>query len=129
MNRLLSLLLACLVVPAVGPQPRPDFDLLIRGGMLVDGSGGKPVRADVAVRDGRITRVGRMEKASAAQVIDATGLFVAPGFIGVHACGRCGEGRAPRTSRVSATAIVAGNCGLGPRHRSRRGYQAVRDLQ
>jgi N-acyl-D-amino-acid deacylase len=113
MTRFPILLLACFLAAALGPQPRPDFDLLIRGGMLVDGSGAKPVRADVAVRDGRIARVGRIEKASAAQVIEATGLFVAPGFIDVHThADEVAENpRAENFARMGVTTIVAGNCG------------------
>lgn len=60
-----------------------EFDLLIRGGRIVDGSGNPWCYGDIAVKGDRIAGVGRVE-GSAARVIDATGLAVAPGFIDMH---------------------------------------------
>ncbi|MGH9314896.1 MAG: N-acyl-D-amino-acid deacylase family protein [Vicinamibacterales bacterium] len=67
-------------------QPAP-FDLLVRGGTVVDGMGAPRFRADVAVRGDRIVRVARdgIQPADARQVLDAGGLVVAPGFIDHHA--------------------------------------------
>lgn len=62
---------------------RPDFDLLIRGGRLVDGTGNPWVAGDLAVRDGRIVAVGH-PRGTAVRTIDATGMIVAPGFIDIH---------------------------------------------
>ena len=59
----------------------PEYDLLVKGGRVVDGSGAPWFSADVAVRNGRIAAVGRLEGAKARRTIDATGLVVAPGFI------------------------------------------------
>lgn len=61
-----------------------DFDVLIKGGIVVDGSGAPPKRADVGIADGRIAALDRIDGAHAAHAIDATGLAVAPGFIDVH---------------------------------------------
>jgi N-acyl-D-amino-acid deacylase len=61
-----------------------DFDLLIRGGTVVDGSGSPPVVADVGVRGDRIVAVGALPDAAAAEVVDASGRIVSPGFIDVH---------------------------------------------
>ena len=58
--------------------------MLIKGGEVVDGSGGPRFRADLGMTDGRVAAVDRLDEASAAQVIDAHGLTVAPGFIDVH---------------------------------------------
>jgi N-acyl-D-aspartate/D-glutamate deacylase len=57
------------------------YELLLRGGRVVDGSGAPWYIADVAIRDGRIAAIGRLADAEADQVIDAAGLVVAPGFI------------------------------------------------
>ena len=67
--------------PAAGG---PEYDLLIRGGLVVDGSGRPAFRADVAVRGDRIAAVGHLEGARARRVVDATGRVVAPGFINAH---------------------------------------------
>jgi len=56
-----------------------EFDLLIRGGTVVDGTGAPRAAADVAVRDGVIVDVGRVDGAQARETIDADGLLVTPG--------------------------------------------------
>ena len=61
-----------------------DFDLIVRGGSLHDGNGSEPRTADVAVRDGLIVEVGRVD-GSAAREIDADGALVTPGFVDIHA--------------------------------------------
>ena len=60
------------------------FDVLIRGGRIVDGSGNPWFYGDVGIRGGQIAAVGRLANADATRVIDATGLVVAPGFIDLH---------------------------------------------
>jgi len=74
-----SLLLACAapLCQAAGPS----YDLIIRNGHLIDGSGSPWYAADVAVKEGRIAAIGALSHASATRVIDAHGLVVAPGFI------------------------------------------------
>jgi N-acyl-D-amino-acid deacylase len=62
----------------------PDFDVLIRGADVVDGTGAARARLDVAIAGDRIAAVDRLDDAQAGRVIDATGLVVAPGFIDVH---------------------------------------------
>lgn len=62
----------------------PDFDLLIRGGRVVDGTGNPSFLADVGIRDGRIAALGRLEGRTAARTIEAGGLVVAPGFVDIH---------------------------------------------
>ncbi len=62
-----------------------SYDLVIRGGVVVDGTGLARRRADVAVKDGRIARVGHVPDAeSATRTLDAGGLVVAPGIIDAH---------------------------------------------
>lgn len=64
--------------------PGQRFDLIVRGGEVVDGTGQAPRRADVGVTGDRITQVGDMSAETAGRIIDATGLIVAPGFIDVQ---------------------------------------------
>lgn len=61
------------------------YDVLIRNGRVLDGTGAPWTHADVAIRGERIVAVGRLANASARQIVDADGLFVAPGFIDGHA--------------------------------------------
>jgi N-acyl-D-amino-acid deacylase len=63
------------------------FDVVIRGGMVLDGTGGPAFRADVGLAGGRITVVGPLPCAEAATVVDATRRFVPPGFIDTHVHG------------------------------------------
>jgi len=100
-------LLACL--PPVWSQ---EFDLIIRHGRVVDGTGNPAFYADVAVRDGHIARIGRIE-GTARTEIDAAGLVVAPGFIDVHthADELADQPLAENFLRMGVTSIVVGNCG------------------
>jgi dihydroorotase/N-acyl-D-amino-acid deacylase len=62
----------------------PPYDLVIRGGRIIDGTGNPWFSGDVAIREGRIVEVGAIGDAAARRVIDAIGLVVAPGFIDLH---------------------------------------------
>jgi len=73
---------AALIWGAAGRQA--EFDMLIRNGRIVDGTGNPSFIGDVGLRDGRVASIGRLANASAARVIDATGLVVSPGFIDIH---------------------------------------------
>lgn len=75
--------LAFLVVPlmSLGAAAEPKFDVLIKDGKIVDGSGAPWYEADVGILDGKIVRIGNLGDKEATTVIDAAGLIVAPGFI------------------------------------------------
>ena len=89
----------------------------MRNGLVLDGLGHEPLRADIGVRDGRIACVGIMEAAEAQQVIDAAGQIVAPGFIDVHTHieknlpNGAAPFLAPNFARQGVTTIITGNCG------------------
>jgi N-acyl-D-aspartate/D-glutamate deacylase len=91
------------------------FDLVIRGGTVVDGTGGATFDADVAVKDGRIAQVGRVA-GSGHEEIDARGRIITPGFVDVHTHY---DGQATWDSRLQpsswhgVTTVVMGNCGVG----------------
>jgi N-acyl-D-amino-acid deacylase len=100
---------------------RPAFDLIIRNGTVLDGTGAPPRRADVGVLGERIRAVGPLDQAEAAASLDATGLMVAPGFIDVHshddqAVFQWATSEAKLSQGV--TSVVVGNCGisLAPLH-------------
>lgn len=61
-----------------------DFDLLIKNGLIVDGTGGDGYRADLGLKDERIAAIGNLREQSAYRIIDAEGLVVAPGFVDIH---------------------------------------------
>jgi len=83
MRRWLNLVVA-LLVASVSLAQDFDFDIIIHGGRVLDGTGNPWYPADLGIQDGRIEAVGRLEEMSARVVLDAEGLYVAPGFIDTH---------------------------------------------
>lgn len=82
MRKLFSLLAVLLFAVAVAPaQPGAAFDAIIRGGTVYDGTGRRPVKADIGIKDDKVAKIGDLRRAKAALVIDAKGMAVAPGFI------------------------------------------------
>jgi N-acyl-D-amino-acid deacylase len=100
--------------------PHMDLDLVIRGGMLADGTGRARYRADVGVARGRIAAIAVPGQLAAGRSLDATGLVVAPGFIDLHSHSDWVLPH-PEHDAILApllaqgvTTIVAGNCGISP---------------
>ncbi len=91
------------------------YDLIVRGGTLVDGSGAEPYAADVAIRGTRVAAVGRIRERGREE-IDARGLVVTPGFVDIHTHY---DGQVTWESRLvpsafhGVTTVVMGNCGVG----------------
>src|SRR5437868_512235 len=97
------------------PNVAPRHDLVVRGGMLADGTGAPLLAADVAVDDGRIAVVGRVE-GSGRREIDARGRLVTPGFVDIHTHydGQAiWDDRLAPSSWHGVTTAVIGNCGVG----------------
>ena len=90
-----------------------SYDLVITNARIVDGSGNPWFRADVAIKDGRIARVGRVAPSEASQSIDAKGQILAPGFIDVHTHVESiyNLPAAENFVRMGVTSLVTGNCG------------------
>jgi N-acyl-D-amino-acid deacylase len=80
MRPLLWLLLLVLAPQTLAAQT-PQFDLLVRNGHIIDGTGSPWYAGDIGIHDGHIAAIGRLAEASAKDTIDAAGLVVAPGFI------------------------------------------------
>jgi len=91
------------------------YDLLIRNGTVIDGTRALRFEADVAVRDGRIAAIGKLDQARADSELDASGRIVAPGFIDAHTHDDrlllSSPDMAPKASQ-GVTTVVAGNCGV-----------------
>ncbi|WP_337185255.1 amidohydrolase family protein [Phenylobacterium sp.] len=113
------------------------YELIIRGGTVVDGTGAPAQVADIAIADGRIAKVGDLQGAEAGRVIDARGLIVAPGVIDLHThydAPMHWDPYATSSSWHGTTSVVAGNCGFGyapcrPEHRDQYMWMMVNTEQ
>lgn len=92
------------------------MDLLIKGGLIVDGTGAKPYYADIAVDRDRITAIGHFDEREARKVADASGLLVTPGLIDGHTHSELSilkNRQYPNALYQGVSTIVTGQCGLG----------------
>jgi N-acyl-D-amino-acid deacylase len=108
MYRILFLL--CLSVVAHAQT----YDLVITNGKIVDGTGNQWFYGDVGIKDGKILRVGKIDRREASKVVDAAGMIVAPGFIDVHTHIEGNDLKVPTAGNFvldGVTSVVTGNCG------------------
>ena len=94
----------------------PEYDLIIKDGMVIDGTRMPRFRADIGIKNGRIARIGRLRASDAAKSVDAFGHIVAPGFVDLHTHYDAQLFWDPYCSISSwhgVTSIVIGNCGFG----------------
>jgi N-acyl-D-amino-acid deacylase len=130
MGRVLIVLTASFLMasPAATQESAP-FDVLIVGGRVLDGTGNPWFRADIGIRDGRISAVGMLEGSRAHRLIDASGSYIAPGFIDIHSHADDGSARiggatirtddvrrkaAPNVVSQGVTTVVVNHDGRSP---------------
>ncbi len=107
--------LLALLLPSFGNSQ--DYDLIIRGGKVVDGSGNPWYYADIAIKNDRIAEIGQLSNHEAKRVIDAHGLVVAPGFIDPHTHALRGIFEVPNAESAllqGVTTLTEGNDGSSP---------------
>ena len=116
MRKLSTVILAAIVLSAFTPfysQSPEQFDLVITNARIIDGTGNPWFRGSIAVRNGRIAKVGWFNTSGAKETIDAGGNIVAPGFIDVHAHSEniFEQPKAENFVRMGVTTLITGNCG------------------
>ncbi len=92
-----------------------SYDVVIKNGTVVDGTGAKRYQADVAIANGKIAEIGKVTE-GAKRTIEAHGLVVAPGFVDPHThydAQICWDGAVTPSSWHGVTSVVMGNCGVG----------------
>ena len=116
--RVHSFLLAIVILLSSTPvsfaqSPNEKYDLVIINARIIDGTGNPWFRGSVAIKDGKIAKVGRFDRAETKFVIDAKNQIVAPGFIDVHTHVEdvFGNPAAENFIRMGVTSLVTGNCG------------------
>src|SRR5438045_3335185 len=110
----MRLILPCLLAFSTLLGRAADYDVLIRNARVVDGTGNPWYKADVAIKSGRIARVGALPSATADPVIAGAGRVLTPGFIDVHTHIERAifiDPRADAFLRNGVTTLVTGNCG------------------
>jgi len=114
MRTLICILIACTVVTSCTSK---KYDTIIRNGLVYDGNGGEPFKADIAIQSDTIAMIGDLSNASSKNDIDAKGLAVAPGFINMMGHSEESlfqDGRAQSDIRQGVTTEIFGESSFGP---------------
>ena len=93
------------------------YDIIIRGGVIVDGSGSPPFKSDIGIKDGIIAKIKDLSNEKAEMIIDAKGLYISPGFIDIHNHSDISIIDLPTADNYvlqGVTTLVIGNCGSSP---------------
>ncbi|HMO32679.1 MAG TPA: D-aminoacylase [Lacibacter sp.] len=107
-------LLLPLLLLSLSSNAQQAYDIIIINGKILDGTGNSWYYADLAVKDGKIAAIGKLNRQSATKIIDANGQIVAPGFIDVHTHIEGEEARHPEAANFiydGVTTVITGNCG------------------
>ena len=108
------------------------YDIVIRGGYVLDGAGAPPMRKDVGIVGDTIVKIGDLSNVEAEKIIRADGLFVAPGFIDIHNHSDLGVFLVPTADnyiRQGVTTIVVGNCGSSPAPLTDNNIDAFKEMR
>src|SRR5437660_1536881 len=93
-----------------------DFDVVLRGGIVIDGTQAQRYQSDVGIRNGRIARIGRLRATDGRRILDAEGMIVAPGVIDLHThydAQLFWDPYLTLSGWHGVTSVVIGNCGFG----------------
>lgn len=112
--RLIQFLLLFLLGAFPAAAEEPHYDLILKNGLIVDGSGLPPYQADLALLGGKIAKIGHLEGSQAVRTVDLSGLIVAPGFIDLlcHNDLLWSLEQQEKSVRAGVTSGLAGNCGF-----------------
>ena len=108
-----------------------SHEMIISGGTVIDGSGAEGIKADIAIDNGKITRIGDLEGQQAAKTIDASGKVVTPGFVDLHTHLDAQVGWDPQMSSSSyhgVTTAMIGNCGVTFAPVSKKNHRYLAEL-
>jgi N-acyl-D-amino-acid deacylase len=111
------ILILAISLASFAQRQTQSFDVIIKGGTVYDGSGRRPVKADVGIKDDRIVAVENLSRANAATIVDATGLAVSPGFINMLAHSESSLIVDPRSLseiKQGVTTQIFGELSMGP---------------
>ena len=114
---ILSLAVFAFAQGRTSPAPQQQFDVIIRNGMVYDGTGRPPIKADVAISGDRIAGVGNLRHADAKTIVDAKGLAVSPGFINMLSHSETSwlvDDRSLSELREGVTTQIFGESSMGP---------------